>query len=88
MAARLRDIYEHLTLWLDDPDEKVFLHHEEFGDRVLGVLAGYLVYSGLVQEGPHAISVIEKITGRNIGADGREMVSVTLADNLHREPRA
>jgi hypothetical protein len=45
------------------------------------------VYSGLVQEGPHAISVIEKITGRNLGADGREMVAVTLADNLRREPR-
>jgi hypothetical protein len=51
------------------------------------VLAGYLVYSGLVEEGPHAISVIEKITGRNVGADGREMVAVTLADHLHREPR-
>jgi hypothetical protein len=51
------------------------------------VLAGYLVYSGLVTEGPHAISVIEKITGRNLGADGREMVAVTLSDNLRRAPR-
>src|SRR4029079_15113316 len=88
MGTRLPDIYEHLTVWLDDPEEKVFLHHEEFGDRLLGVLAGYLVYSGLVEEGPHAISVIEKITGRNVGAAGRAMVSVTLSDNLHREPRA
>ncbi len=87
MAARLRNIYEHLITWLDDPEEKVFIHHEEFGDRILGVLAGYLVYARLVQEGPHAISVIEKITGRNVGADGREMVAVTLADGLRREPR-
>jgi hypothetical protein len=88
MAARLLDIYEHLSGWLDDPAEKVFLHHEEFGDRVLGELAGYLVYSGLVQEGPHAISVIEKITGRNLGADGREMVAVTIAENLRRPARS
>jgi len=46
------------------------------------------VYSGLVQEGQHAISVIEKITGRNLGADGREMVAVNLSDNLRRTPRA
>ena len=24
------------------PDERVLIHHEEFGDRLLGVLAGYL----------------------------------------------
>ena len=88
MAARLLDIYGHLSRWLDDPAEKVFIHHEEFGDRVMGVLAGYLLYAGLVHEGPHAISVIEKITGRNLGADGREMVAVTLADNLRRPARS
>ena len=26
--------------WLDDPDEKVLVHHEEFGERLMGVLAG------------------------------------------------
>ena len=33
----------------------MLLHHEEFGDRLLGVIAGYLLYAGLVDEGPHAI---------------------------------
>ena len=56
--------------WLDDPDERVLIHHEEFGDRLLGVLAGYLLYAGLVTEGPHAIVVIEKITGRQLGSVG------------------
>ena len=35
-----------------DPDERMLIHHEEFGDRLLGVLAGYLLYSGLVDRGP------------------------------------
>ncbi len=28
-----------------DPDERVLVHHEEFGERLLGVLAGYLLYA-------------------------------------------
>ena len=48
----------------------MLIHHEEFGDRLLGVLAGYLLYAGLVTEGPHAVVVIEKITGRQLGAIG------------------
>ena len=41
-------IYATLAGWLDDPEERVLIHHEEFGDRLLGVLAGYLIYAGLV----------------------------------------
>ena len=48
----------------------------------LGVLAGYLLYSGLVAEGPHAVVVIEKITGRQLGAVAREIVSVTVAEQM------
>ena len=44
-------IYGTIAKLLDDPAEKLFVHHEEFGDRLLGVLAGYLVYAGLVDEG-------------------------------------
>ena len=84
MATRLRDIYEHLTVWLDDPEEKVFLHHEEFGDRLLGVMGGYLLYAGLVDRCTHAIAVIEKLTGRSIGSLGREIIAVTLDDHIRR----
>ena len=34
------------TKLLDDPAERVYVHNEEFGDRVLGVLAGYLLLRG------------------------------------------
>ena len=64
----------------------MLIHHEEFGDRLLGVLAGYLIYAGLVAEGPHAVVVIEKITGRQLGSPAREIVAVTVDEGI-LEPR-
>ena len=79
---RLPALYATLATWLADPNERILIHHEEFGDRLLGVLSGYLLYSGLVAEGPHAVVVIEKITGRQLGAMAREIVSVTVAEQM------
>jgi hypothetical protein len=87
LAERLHDVYTTLARWLDDPAERVLMHHEEFGDRLLGVVAGFLLYSGLVQEGPHAIVVLEKLTGRQLGSVGREIVAVTVNEGLFRYPR-
>jgi hypothetical protein len=80
LPLRLHAIYSTLTKLLDDPAEKLYLHHEEFGDRLLGVLAGFLLYAGFVEQGTHAISIIEKLTGRSLDASGREMVAITLAE--------
>ena len=49
-------------------DGRALRYQEEFGDRLLGVLGGYLIYCGAVENGPHAISIVEKLTGRNLGA--------------------
>ena len=81
-SERLPALYATLAAWLAVPEEHVLIHHEEFGDRLLGVLAGYLVYSGLVVEGPHAVVVIEGITGRQLGSVAREIVSVTVAEGM------
>jgi hypothetical protein len=87
LADRLDDVYTTIARWLDDPAERVLLHHEEFGERLLGVVAGFLLYSGLVHEGPHAIVVLEKLTGRQLGSVGREIVAVTVNEGLFRYPR-
>ncbi len=86
LPERLRDIYTTLARWLDDPAERVLVHHEEFADRLLGVVAGYLLYTGLVNEGPHAIVVLEKLTGRQLGSVGREIVAVTVEEGIVRKP--
>jgi hypothetical protein len=80
LAPRLGAIYGTLTKLLEDPNEKLYMHYEEFGDRLIGVIGGYLLYSKLVDHGPHAISLVEKLTGRSLGAEGREIVAVTLAE--------
>ena len=79
-------IYSTLQKALDDPEERVLIHHEEFGERLLGVLAGFLLYSGVAKEGTHAVVMIEKITGRELGAPGREIVASTLDEGLVRPP--
>jgi hypothetical protein len=84
LDVRLREIFTALAGYLDDPNEKILIHHEEFGDRLLGVLGGYLLFCGLVDTGPHAISIMEKLTGRNLGAEGREIISVTIDERLTR----
>ena len=81
-ADRLPVLYGTLSSWLAIPRERVLIHHEEFGDRLLGVLAGYLLYAGYVTEGPHAVVVIERITGRQLGAMAREVVAVTVDENI------
>ena len=55
---------------------KVLMHGEELGDRICGTVAGYLLWDGLIDTGPRAISVVEQITQRQLGPVGRELVSV------------
>jgi hypothetical protein len=55
---------------------KVVLHADEVGDRVAGVVGGYLRWTGLVPEGPHAISIVETITGRQLDPLGRSFIAL------------
>lgn len=86
-ARSLARVYTTLKRWLDDPNEIMLVHHEEFGERLMGVLAGYLLFAGIVQEGPHAIVAMEKITGRQLGAPGREIVATTIEEGLAHPSR-
>lgn len=58
---------------------KVLVHGDELGDRVCGVVAGYLLWSGLLPSGPATISAIEQLASRQLGPDGRELVAVADA---------
>ena len=44
LVPRLEAVYGTLVKLLDDPEEKLFVHHEEFGDRLLGVMGGVLAF--------------------------------------------
>lgn len=60
-------------------DGKILLHQDDLGDRVSGLVGGYLLWSGLVPTGPQAISVVERLVHRQLGPTGRELVTVAAA---------
>jgi hypothetical protein len=70
----LGDLYPALRVWLS-AGEQVLVHQEELGDLVQGVMAGYLVYAALVPSPAEAISIVERITQRQMGPPGRELVA-------------
>ena len=76
--AILSEFYPDLREQLAAGD-KIVVHQEEVGDRLTGTLAGYLVYAGLVPDGPTAVAVIEQIVHRKMGPVGRELVGVAAA---------
>lgn len=74
----LVELYPKVQEWLSRGD-KLLVHQEELGDRLQGVLAGYLVYAGLVPVPAEAISVVERINQRQMGPQGREVVAQAAA---------
>jgi hypothetical protein len=71
----LPDLYAQLRDWFP-VGERVLVHQEEMNDRLMGVMAGYLRWSGLIDDGPRAIMVVERIMHRQMGPDGRELVAL------------
>ena len=71
----LPELYKQLRDWLAS-DERLLVHQEEFNDRLMGVVAGYLRWSGLIGDGPRAITVVEQILHRQMGPEGRELVAI------------
>jgi len=69
------ELYTAIRSWLG-AGEKILVHQEELGDRLMGVVAGYLLATRLIDTGPHAVTVVEQILHRQMGPPGREMVAV------------
>lgn len=71
----LPSLYRQMREWLAG-DERLLVHMEELGDRVCGVVAGYLLWSGLLESGPQAVTVVEQLSHRQMGPAGRELVAL------------
>jgi hypothetical protein len=75
--AGTRSLGPHYTA-LDEllrSGKRVIVHHEELGDRVCGFVAGYLIWAGLIEVPPRAITAVEHITQRQLGPVGRGLVA-------------
>jgi hypothetical protein len=71
----LLDLYDQLKEWIG-AGERILLHQEELGDRVMGVVGGFLLYGGLVDTGPNAVTIVEQMLHRQMGPAGRELIGV------------
>jgi len=58
--------------------DKIIVHADELGDRLLGVIGGYLIHAGLVAEPPRATAMVEKLVQRQVGPAGRELIAVAV----------
>ena len=70
LAACYKDIDDSLASGL-----RILVHQDELGDRVMGVLAGYLVWSERIGNQPQAVALVEHVVGHAMGEPGRELLS-------------
>ena len=52
----------------------VLIHSDEVSDRLLGVIAGYLVWTKKVPTTSQSIALVERLFKRSIGPDGRTVL--------------
>ena len=64
---------------------KIVIHREELGETITGLMAAYLLWMGLVPDGPRAIMVTEQLFERELTSTGREMVAMLERCNLQDE---
>ena len=58
---------------------KVLVHQDELSDRVAGLMAGYLLWAGVVPLAPQATSVVERLLSRQMGPLGRDLVAMAAS---------
>jgi len=75
-AAAVRRVFEAMDRALAPRGAAVLVHRDTIDDTVAGLLAGYLVDRGLVEDPIIATSVIQEIVGRPIGPEGRRLIPV------------
>lgn len=81
LAPYLLALYTELNQLLG-AGTKVIIHGEEVGDRLMGMMGGYIRWSGLVADGSKAIALTERIAGRQLDPFARELILNT--DRLGR----
>ena len=75
----LPPFFEDLKKWIGD-GERILVHQEDLGDRLMGVMAGFLLNTGMIGDAPQAIAVVERIVQRQMGPPGRELVALVRTE--------
>jgi hypothetical protein len=59
---------------LVDGGTKIMIHCEEVSDKLVGLMGGYIRWSGLVDDTSQAIILTERIGGRQLDTESRELI--------------
>lgn len=70
----VENVFDTIRDTLSEPAARVLVHRDYVDDTVAGVLAGYVVYSGLVKDQRMAAIVIQEIVGRPLGPTARALI--------------
>ena len=54
--------------------QRVLVHGDELGDRVVGIMGGYIRWAGLIEDATDAITMTEQLTGRKLDPFAREVI--------------
>jgi hypothetical protein len=67
-------IFKELEGMMSIDGVSVLVHRDLIDDTVVGLLGGYLVHAGLIKDPIVATSIIQEITGRPLGPEGRRLI--------------
>lgn len=67
-------VFDTLDEALNYPGASVLVHRELIGDMLVGLMGGYLVHADLIKDPIVATSVIQEISGRPLGPEGRRLI--------------
>jgi hypothetical protein len=80
---RSEDLHLWLTAFYRELDDllasgaKVIVHGEELGDRIVGIMGGYIRWTDLITDNTQAIAVTERLTGRQLDEFARNVVMMS-----------
>ena len=90
LAASLQDLYGHLDAWFAK-GERVLVHADVLNEELISLVGGYLLWIGAVAPGARVVVILEQLTKRNLGFDGRRILNVaeeTVSRRGHGRPEA
>lgn len=67
-------VFEALAAALEPESAVVLVHRDTIDDTLAGLLAGYLIHAGMLEDPILATDVIQRILGRAIGPEGRRLI--------------
>ncbi|MCX6528370.1 MAG: hypothetical protein NTU52_10390 [Actinobacteria bacterium] len=73
LDAWLRVFYTELRD-LINKEAKIVIHAEEVGDRLVGIMGGYIRWSQMLEDSSQASQITEHISGRQLDTWSRELI--------------